>query len=631
MFSRLLRYLVLIIILLGPVSPTADAAHNPQASPALPVQFNAGNNQAYTPLADEADTFFDDSYVHEIRLYFDDPDWYNTLYESHANDPDDPYFPARFEYGDMVMNPVGVRFKGNSSFRSPGVKKSIKIDFDEYDEGNDELTFYGLKKLNLNNGFKDPTLLREKLFLDFAGRFVPAIRAVHTRVYINDVYWGLYTAIEQVDKTFVQSQFGNDEDGNLFKGEASDDASGPQANFGSDLTWLGSDPEPYYDHYQLKTNEEENDYSDLVEFINVLNNELPNDFPDLLEPIFDVDTALAALALNNLFVNLDSYNGSAHNYYLYDRDDTGQITHIHWDTNETFGRFLYGISFAEDPLQMDPFWLPNLQLPAQRPLMSKLWQNESYKNDYLCHLAEMLDEGFDGTSMQQRIDELANLIRADVYADPNKMYSNANFEQNLYHNITSGPDTIYGLLNFVQQRAAYLNTRLGDYTFDCPLTNSKLSGTLFVNEFMANNDTTLQDPDGLGGFPDWFEIYNASSEEVNLQGLYLTDDLTDPTKFQVAETITVPALGFVLFYADNDPEQGANHTNFKLSTSGEDIAIFDSDGATLIDGYTFGAQTADVSEGRCPDGSNTWTFFTNATPGAASGCSYNIYLPLVTK
>ena len=171
-------------------------------------------------LADEADSFFDDSYVHEIRIYFTDSDWYSTLYDSHDTDPDDPYFSTRFEYDGIVLDPVGVRFKGNSSFNISGVKKSFKFDFNEY---NDDTRFMGLKKLNLNNGYKDPTMMRSKLFFDFASQYVPACRAVHTRLYVNDELWGLYTAVEQVDKTFCQDRFGSDEDGNLFKGAGSDD------------------------------------------------------------------------------------------------------------------------------------------------------------------------------------------------------------------------------------------------------------------------------------------------------------------------------------------------------------------------------------------------------------------------
>ena len=143
--------------------------------------------------------------------------------------------------------------------------------------------------------------------------------------------------------------------------------------------------------------------------------------------------------------------------------------------------------------------------------MENLWANSDYNNDYLCYLQRMLDEGFDATTMQSRIDELADLIRTDVYADANKMYSNSQFEQNLYSNIQDGMDTIYGLRNFVQQRAAYMSDRLDDFVLDCPDTPSVLVGTLFINEFMADNDTTIEDPDEPGAYEDWIEIFNAGS------------------------------------------------------------------------------------------------------------------------
>lgn len=144
-----------------------------------------------------------------------------------------------------------------------------------------------------------------------------------------------------------------------------------------------------------------------------------------------------------------------------------------------------------------------------------------------------------------------------------------------------------------------------------------LSGTLFVNEFMADNDTTLQDPQGTG-FPDWIELYNAGATDIDLQGMYLTDDLTAPTKHAITQTLIVPANGHLVIFADNDPDQGTNHLTFKLSSLGEQIGIFDSDGSTLIDSYTFGVQSSDVSEGRCPDGGATWEFFTTPTPGTAN-------------
>ncbi len=279
---------------------------------------------------------------------------------------------------------------------------------------------------------------------------------------------------------------------------------------------------------------------------------------------------------------------------------------------------------GEDPLLMDPFWLPSPSGPPpveeqERPLMENLWANSDYTNDYLCSLQRMLDEGFDATTMQTRIDELADLIRADVYADANKMYSNAEFEQNLYSNIGGGMNTIYGLLYFVQQRATYMSDRLDDFVLDCPDTPSDLVGTLFINEFMADNDSIIEDPDEPGAYEDWIEIFNAGSSTIDLGGLYLTDDLADPTQWQVPLGVSIPAGGHLLFWADDDEDQGDTHTNFKLGASGEEIGLFDSDGVSEIDSIVFGAQFLDVSYGRSPDGEDDWGFMATATPGATNG------------
>ncbi|MDX1701034.1 MAG: CotH kinase family protein, partial [Melioribacteraceae bacterium] len=302
-------------------------------------------------VGDQADRFFDDSYVHEIRLYFDDPNWYDTLYDSQYNNTESPYFPARFVYNNTVLDPVGVRFKGFSSFRSPGIKKPFQIDFNEYQEEDtniEENTFFGLKKLNLNNGFKDPSMIREKLFWDFANQYVTAIRAVHTRLFINDEYYGLYTAVEQIDHTFIESRFGNDENGNLYKAEV-----GTLVNF-------GLDPELYNGPYELKTNLEENNWAELIDLTYVLTNISSFELPDRLEPIFNIESGLSALALLNIFSSLDSYLSSGRNFYLYDRDDTGQFTFLLWDANEAFGGFTMGITQGEDLTTLDPFWFPEL-------------------------------------------------------------------------------------------------------------------------------------------------------------------------------------------------------------------------------------------------------------------------------
>ena len=100
---------------------------------------------------------------------------------------------------------------------------------------------------------------------------------------------------------------------------------------------------------------------------------------------------------------------------------------------------------------------------------------------------------------------------------------------------------------------------------------------------MASNNSTLSDPDEEGEFPDWIEIYNTAPFAVSLGGMYLTDDLSEPTKYRIPDEVTVPAHGYVVFMADGEDTQDALafHTNFRLSSGGESIGlmVFDQAGA----------------------------------------------------
>ncbi|MFC1793586.1 CotH kinase family protein [Planctomycetota bacterium] len=138
---------------------------------------------------------------------------------------------------------------------------------------------------------------------------------------------------------------------------------------------------------------------------------------------------------------------------------------------------------------------------------------------------------------------------------------------------------------------------------------------LVINEFMASNQTTLEDPDESGEFPDWIEIYNDTSGTIDLEGMYLTDKLQDLTKWQIGAGVTIDPGQYLIFYADDDGTQGVYHTNYKLSISGETIALVDNDGKTIIDSILFDDQFEDVSYGRFPDGDNSWDYQQSPTPG----------------
>ncbi len=68
------------------------------------------------------------------------------------------------------------------------------------------------------------------------------------------------------------------------------------------------------------------------------------------------------------------------------------------------------------------------------------------------------------------------------------------------------------------------------------------AGGLVINEFMAWNKATIQDPDEWGEFADWIELYNGTDEPVTLSGLFLTDDLDEPTKWQIPVAVSGPTL-----------------------------------------------------------------------------------------
>ena len=152
----------------------------------------------------------------------------------------------------------------------------------------------------------------------------------------------------------------------------------------------------------------------------------------------------------------------------------------------------------------------------------------------------------------------------------------------------------------------------GTANVTAPLGNVNL---VRINEWMANPKS---------GDNDYFELFNPNTLPVAIGGLYLTDDLTSRTKFQIAPRSFIGSFtnGFAKFIADSLPLTGPNHVNFSLSAGGESLGLFPASGAA-IDAYTFGAQASGVSEGRLPDGStNVVSFIDTPTPGESN------FLPL---
>jgi len=312
---------------------------------------------------------------------------------------------------------VGVRYKGNSSlqrsYESGSSKISFKLDFDQYEEDYPDLKnqrFYGFKQLNLSNNFDDNSCLREKVIADLFRSF--GVPAAHTRFCALFVdhgegkeFYGVYTIVEEVDDTVLKDQFRNN-DGNLYKPD------GDAASFGE-----GTFDK---DEFVKKNNEDKNDYTDVLNLYDVLNNENDTRTTDTalwcsnLEKVLNVPEFLKWLAANTVIQNWDTYGNMTHNYYLYNNEDTGLLNWIPWDNNEAFsnkGNRALSLSLSK----VSKFW----------PLINYLMKIDKYKNEYKKNLQKFVDEIYNSTSMNLLYDKYYTLLNKYASKEGNYQFSKA--------------------------------------------------------------------------------------------------------------------------------------------------------------------------------------------------------------
>ena len=155
---------------------------------------------------------------------------------------------------------------------------------------------------------------------------------------------------------------------------------------------------------------------------------------------------------------------------------------------------------------------------------------------------------------------------------------------------------------------------------------------LFINELMASNKNTIRDGDigdpkhgTLGGaYSDWIELYNASSESVDLTGYSISDDGAT----WVFPKGNIPPKGYLIIWAsdkDKVTSDGQLHTNFKLSTDGEIIVLKTPDGE-VVDSVSYGRLADDESYGRSTDGGKEFLIFSQPTPNESNDNSQTIVL-----
>lgn len=123
-------------------------------------------------------------------------------------------------------------------------------------------------------------------------------------------------------------------------------------------------------------------------------------------------------------------------------------------------------------------------------------------------------------------------------------------------------------------------------------------GRLVINEIMPANNATATDE--FGEYDDWVEIYNSTDAPINLNGYFLSDSHGNRTKF-VFPDVTIEANGYLIVWCDGQPAQGPLHTSYKLSSTGEEVGIYNPD-STTMDYVKYGDTPSNIGIGRYPNG-----------------------------
>jgi spore coat protein CotH len=390
--------------------------------------------------------FNSNNMIHTVKFTFADTNWYSILVNNYnlGNQLDSNiYYSCSVEIDGTLMTNVGVKFKGNSSWNHPNGKKSMKISFAEFVPNQ---RYDSLKQLNLNNSYNDPTFLREKLYLDVLKQNnIEGPRCQYSSVFVNNQPYAFYTLIEEIDKTFLETHYGGN-GGNLYKGD-------PQG----DLKWEGMNQSSYYDNFELKTNEDVNDWSDLLALINAINNTPALQLLDTLEKYINIHQFIKHYAAYIVFATLDSYVGSGHNFFIYYNKQTNQFEFIQWDTNGAFGRHKPQGQGLTDETYLNPFF--QFVPLGSRPLTDKILSNSILKSEFIDAMCSMNQQYLNPIYLHHQIDSISNIIKPLVYADSRKQFTNAAFDSNLVYQVNVTP----GLKNFSTNRYHFLKDTLTHY------------------------------------------------------------------------------------------------------------------------------------------------------------------------
>ena len=159
------------------------------------------------------------------------------------------------------------------------------------------------------------------------------------------------------------------------------------------------------------------------------------------------------------------------------------------------------------------------------------------------------------------------------------------------------------------------NTEEGQQAFLATLNASANDDIgVYLNEFQPSNASTILGPDGT--YCDWIELYNTTSQEVDLSGFGISDTLTEPLKYVMPQGTKIPPQGLLLIYCTGreSPIEGIVETPFKLSAYKEEV-VFATPQGKILDSISYNRMESDTSMMRSPDGTGSWNVTSQPTPG----------------
>jgi hypothetical protein len=300
------------------------------------------------------------------------------------------------EIGDAKLVYKTKKFEretsGNFTANTPKASWKFKLD-----DKNDRL--FKMKTINLKSMWNDVSQMREALaWKMFAEAGVDAPRHTYTKLCIDGKYFGLYSVIEHVDKTFLSDHFPDHDDGNLYKAYWMPNDLGPaDLSKRADGKYHRADSQDDRT-YQLKSNEEEDDYSDLKTLIE----------SDDVDAVFDTKPFLTWAAVNTLLGAWDNYWVTPANYYLYNRGtkEAPKFVWIPWDYDNTFG-----ISYD------DKRWHDAPILETRLPLMKRVFAKPENKAFYLDTLERLNDSVFTERWVSREIDALWSRVEKSAFLE----------------------------------------------------------------------------------------------------------------------------------------------------------------------------------------------------------------------